>query len=289
MATKHRVLIVDDDPALVRLLVWRCEDLGLETETAADGLAALMAGTRNPPDLFILDLKMPGADGLSLCEKIAADEQMKAVPVIVLTGSSDMELVHRCETLGVLYCHKGLEVWRNLKPIICDTLNIAREIEKPERPRLKPRKVPASGISAPKILVIDDDPDITKAMSIRLGALGIDVIQAADAEHAMHLAHDESPDLIITDFHMPGMSGERLLRDLKKYPDTKEIPVIILTGDTVDGQTNYALRREFLGRLGAAAYFGKPLDFDALLKELTGLISIPERPAAIAHGSERTI
>lgn len=283
MPPTRRVLIVEDDRAFAQLLVQRCAELGLAAETASDGLEALLAGLRNPPDLFILDVRMPGTDGLTVCEKIVADDHLKNIPVIILTGSADEELIRRCRTLGASYCHKGLEVWHNLKPLICGALNIAGESAKPTSPRVNIRQAPAPREATPKLLVVDDDPHVTKAMSIRLGALGIDVIQSADVAEAEKLAHNELPDVIVTDFHMPGMSGERLLLNLKKFSDTRNIPVIVITGDRVDGQPNYALKREFLGRWGADAYFGKPLDFDAFLKELKRHIRLPEPPAAASQ------
>lgn len=121
------------------------------------------------------------------------------------------------------------------------------------------------------------------AMSIRLQALGIVAIQSASAEEAEMLAHSERPDVIVTDFHMPGMSGERLMLNLKEAPDTKNIPVIVITGDRVDGLPNYALKWDFLGRCGAVAYLDKPFDFSILLTELARHITLPNPPAAVSQ------
>ena len=281
MGTKPRILIVEDELAFARLLAQRCADFGLEPEIAPDGLGAIAAALKNPPDLFILDLKLPDTNGLAVCEKIVEDDRLKSVPVIVLTGSSDDALIRRCEALGANYCYKGLEVWQELKPLIGRLLAWDGAAATPPSPGARIRRLPASGGAPPKILVIDDDPDVTRAMSIRLGALGIAVTEATDASGAKLLALQERPDVIITDFHMPGRTGERLLLDLKEDPDTRRIPVIVVTGDKVDGQPNYALKREFLGRWGAAAYFSKPLDFHALVAELKRHVVL-RQPAAAA-------
>lgn len=128
MPPNHRVLIVDDDRAFAQLQVQRCAELDLAAETASDGSEAFPAALRNPPDLFILDVRMPGTDGLTLCELIVAEQRLKDIPVIVLTGSADEEVPRQCNTLGAAYCFKGLEVWQNLKPIIRRALNISGEI-----------------------------------------------------------------------------------------------------------------------------------------------------------------
>ena len=66
--TNRKVLIADDDPAVVRALSVRCKKLGLEVETAENGLQAILKASRNPPRLLILDINMPEADGFRVCE-----------------------------------------------------------------------------------------------------------------------------------------------------------------------------------------------------------------------------
>lgn len=278
MQSQKTVLLADDDQAFLRLLTQQCQGLGIEVQTATDGLEALMLATRNVPDLLIVDIQMPGADGLSLCEKLGQDQQTRSIPIMVLTGKSDEETISRCKSMGARYVYKGLDVWEALRPTMCDILGV--ETETGGRPKADEAECPdpPAASSPPKILVIDDDPQITEAMSIRLGALGIDVTKSSNAKLGKLLAVTEKPDVIITDFHMPGISGEGLLINLQKDPETRNIPVIILTGDRVEGRENHALKRELLGRRGAAAYICKPLDFKTLLKELARHISLPAGP-----------
>ncbi len=129
--------------------------------------------------------------------------------------------------------------------------------------------------SISKILVIDDDPQITKALEFRLGALGLKVIRSPNAKVGALLAKTECPDLIITDQNMPEMSGEYLIIKLKGEEQTKDIPVIVITGQKVDGLEDLALKRELLGRRGAVAYLTKPVDFSALIDELKLHIRMP--------------
>ncbi len=288
MPQTHRVMIVDDDSAFAQLLVRRCAQLDLATETASNGSDAFLAALRSPPDLFILDVRMPGTDGLTLCELIIAEPKLKDIPVIMLTGSADDAVIRQCDAIGASYCFKGLEVWQNLKPIIGRILNLTGNIAVLPNRGTKTGEEDRSSRQVPKVLVIDDNPHVTMAMSIRLQALGIVAIQSADAEEAEKLAHSERPDVIVTDFHMPGMSGERLMLNLKESDDTKDIPIIVVTGDKVDGQPNYALKWDFLGRCGAVAYLDKPLDFNELLAELARHITLPRTPtpvpAAVSQG-----
>ncbi len=87
----------------------------------------------------------------------------------------------------------------------------------------------------------------------------------------------ERPDVIITDYKMPEISGERLLMNLKYNDMTKNIPVIMVTGVTIGGGEDYALKRQVLGPGGAVSFMNKPLDFEALLMELRRHIRLPQQ------------
>ena len=129
--------------------------------------------------------------------------------------------------------------------------------------------------SSPKILVVDDDPNITRALWRRFRSVGIEVIRSHHGKEGMVLAMSERPDVIITDYKMPGISGERFLMNLKYNDLTKHIPVIMITGVTFGGKEDFALKRQVLGPGGAVSFLNKPLDFDALLNELRRHIRVP--------------
>ena len=130
--------------------------------------------------------------------------------------------------------------------------------------------------SSPKILVVDDDPNITRSLWRRFRAVGIDIVTSHNAKEGMVLAMTEHPDVIITDYKMPGVSGERFLMNLKYNDMTKNIPVIMVTGVTFDGKEDYALKRQVLGRGGAVSFLNKPLNFDSLLEELEQHVRLPK-------------
>ncbi len=131
--------------------------------------------------------------------------------------------------------------------------------------------------SSPKILVVDDDPNITRALWRRFRSVGIEVIRSHHGKEGMVLAMTELPDVIITDYKMPGISGEGLLMNLKYNDVTKNIPVIMVTGVTFGGGEDYALKRQVLGRGGAVSFMNKPLDFEALLMETRRHIRLPQQ------------
>jgi CheY-like chemotaxis protein len=80
-----------------------------------------------------------------------------------------------------------------------------------------------------KILVADDETHILHVVSLKLRNAGFHVLTARDGQEALELAQTEHPDLIITDYHMPQLSGLELCQRLKQDPATSGIPAIMLT------------------------------------------------------------
>ena len=113
-----------------------------------------------------------------------------------------------------------------------------------------------------KVLIVDDDKDVLKALSIRLRANGYGVVFAADGIAAISVARNETPDVIILDIGLPGGDGFTVMERLGGLVPTAQIPVIILTGRDVAG--NEARARD----AGAHAFLQKPIDDDVLLETI---------------------
>ena len=79
------------------------------------------------------------------------------------------------------------------------------------------------------ILVADDESHILHVVSLKLKNAGYRVLTARDGQEALEIAQQEKPDLLITDYHMPQLSGLELCRKLKQDPATAHIPAIMLT------------------------------------------------------------
>jgi two-component system, OmpR family, alkaline phosphatase synthesis response regulator PhoP len=84
-------------------------------------------------------------------------------------------------------------------------------------------------MNAKKILVADDESHILHVVSLKLRNAGFSVVTACDGQEALELAQQERPDLLITDYHMPQLSGLELCRKLKQDVATASIPAIMLT------------------------------------------------------------
>ncbi|MCG2586121.1 bifunctional diguanylate cyclase/phosphodiesterase [Massilia sp. TS11] len=97
---RSRVLVADDDPVMRLLMLEMLGQVGLEGIEAADGAAALAHCRAGPPDLVLLDVDMPGMDGFSACRAIRALEHGALVPIIMVTGSDDVDAVTRAYEAG---------------------------------------------------------------------------------------------------------------------------------------------------------------------------------------------
>lgn len=85
------ILVVDDDPKLVRLVEINLTQEGYGVHTAADGEAALAAVAQERPDLIVLDVMMPGMDGFETLKRLKADPALAEIPVIMLTARAQDE------------------------------------------------------------------------------------------------------------------------------------------------------------------------------------------------------
>jgi DNA-binding response OmpR family regulator len=92
---KKRILLVDDEPALVELIKIRLEANGYEVIPASDGQQALDLARKEMPELIILDLTLPRVDGYKVCRLLKSDDRYKKIPILLFTAraqESDKEL-----------------------------------------------------------------------------------------------------------------------------------------------------------------------------------------------------
>jgi DNA-binding response OmpR family regulator len=124
-------------------------------------------------------------------------------------------------------------------------------------------------MSNPKILIVDDDPDLRRALKIRLRANHYDTVQASDGYSAISVAQKEQPNLIILDLGLPAGNGFVVLERLQKSDSLSDIPVIVLTAR--DPQSN---EQQTLAA-GATAFFQKPADNNELLDVIRATLPCP--------------
>jgi DNA-binding response OmpR family regulator len=91
MTDKGKILVVDDTPASLRLLTDILKAVGYEVRSAISGELALRAATSNPPELVLLDIRMPEMDGYEVCRRLKAQPATSNVPVIFVSSISETD------------------------------------------------------------------------------------------------------------------------------------------------------------------------------------------------------
>ncbi len=261
-----RILIVDDEPSNAELVAEILGTTGYRTETAGSGPEALRLARPHPPDLIVLDLRMPDMDGFEVCRHLKADARTAAVPILLVTGRAEPEDKERGVAAGgddyitkpldakdllarvrslLRVSHLSQELDRTLAYL--QELEAARRVEVPvagirgaaaareaagkdgREPAAKDRSAPgnvAAAEGAAHVLIVDDDRFIRQLYGNLLKAAGYRVTDATSAAEAYEAA-GRVVDVILLDVMMPNISGLEALERLRQI--APDVPILIVT------------------------------------------------------------
>ena len=187
-----KILVIEDEPELVKALEVRLRTHDYDVITALDGEEGLRKAKKEHPDLIVLDLILPQVGGYEVCRRLKADESCEHIPVVMLTVKSQSEDIAKGFRVGAdEYVTKPFE-WDEILERVDSLLG-----------------------SKATILVTDDEPDLVKALTLRLESEGYKVITASDGKESLEKAKESAPDLIILDVMMPEMDGLEACRRLR--------------------------------------------------------------------------
>jgi PAS domain S-box-containing protein len=236
-----KILIIDDDEDMVHVLKSNLEKESYEVTVVQTSRDALKTAIDIKPDLITLDLLMPSVDGFMIAELLKQNPSTKDIPIVIISAIFEKDRAYK---LGVSdYITKPFDTQELLKSI----KNIEEQISGE-----KLRK---------KILVVDDDPDISSVLALSLNERNYSVLNAYDGLQAVASAKLEKPDIIVLDLMLPEFDGFDVLKRLKADAMTKNIPVIVITGMG-------SKERERALSLGAKDYLLKPFSMKILMDEL---------------------
>lgn len=119
-----------------------------------------------------------------------------------------------------------------------------------------------------KVLVVDDEIHIVHVVAIKLRNSGFEVITAENGLQAWEMACQEMPDIVITDYQMPVMTGLEFIEKMRETPEIKDIPVIMLTA------RNFAIEDELKKRLSISECLSKPFSPKEVLRIVEDILHL---------------
>jgi DNA-binding response OmpR family regulator len=122
-----------------------------------------------------------------------------------------------------------------------------------------------------KILIVDDEPDMLSFLATFLQDNGFEIISAVDGKDCFEKAKKFHPDLITLDISMPEESGVKAFRNIQETEETKDIPVIIITGISKDFKKFIHTRKHVQPPI---AYMEKPIDTSELLAKINEILKL---------------
>ncbi len=246
----ERVLVVEDDAHAYDLISAALGSAGYLSVRARHGEEAIKLARESRPVAVTLDLVLPGLDGWEVLKKLKSDEVTRDIPVVIISMVDNRDL-------GVAL---GADDYF-IKPVDRDRLL--------QRVRQLTHGQPARS----RLLLIDDDAAVHALLEEELSRLGYTIESAFTGESGVRVARETSPDVIILDLMMPGMSGFEVADVLKEDALTANIPILVLTSKEISGED----REELQSKVTSFVQKGKSAR-DQLVREIRRL---EQRRAAV--------
>jgi CheY-like chemotaxis protein len=240
-AKSGSILVIDDDPKAQDILRRYLEAEGHSVAIAADGKSGLALAAEINPSLITLDIMMPGMDGWSVLSQIKSDENLRDIPVVMVSiiGEKNMS-----QSLGA--------VDHLSKPVDRDKLKaLVRRYSKLGR-----------------ALLVEDDDAARELVSRALASIGWTSVEAENGAVGIEKFGDGEFDLIILDIMMPVMDGFGFIRELRKTEKGRSVPVVVLTAKDLTKK-----ERKILNGNVEEIFLNEETSVDELVKEIEKLLA----------------
>lgn len=249
---KPKILVVEDDTDLQQVLGIRLKAAGFEVLTAQDGTSAFAVSLKQAPDIVLLDLGLPAGDGYTVLRRLKESTRTSNTPVVVLSARDAAENRPKALEAGADdYLSKPVDPRDLLEALKRLLPEGALEAAAAAAPAAGAATKPAQGA---KIVLVEDDEDLRRALEIRLKAEGFVVAAIADATNAIRTVRSQEPDVVVLDLGLPGGGGMFVLEALKSNTQLSGIPVIVLSARDRESASPAVLAA------GAVEYLQKPAE-----------------------------
>ena len=236
-AQEVSVLLCDDDASVREVVGHMLQDRGFRVKTVASGEEAIRHARTSHPDLIVLDLLMPSMNGWQVVDNLKADPATAHIPVVIFSVLHPDDNASRQESVAG-WVTKPLEESQFFR-----TLSQALR----GRPSLT------------RVLLVEDDPELSRVMESLLRNDGVDVLVARSGRDAVQAMPEYNPDLLILDLVLPLGDGFSVVQWMRKSEKFRDLPVMVYTGRELTSEEREKLtvsRTEFFtkGRVAPDAF-----------------------------------
>jgi HAMP domain-containing protein/CheY-like chemotaxis protein/signal transduction histidine kinase len=262
---KKQLLVVEDDNLEQQSIVELLSHGDIEITTASTGAEALDALLDRPFDCCVLDLRLPDMSGFELLDKLHREPGLRDVPIVVFTGKAlSGEEQKRLHTAAKCVVLKNVQ---SPERLLDETALFLHRViaDLPESKQMMLRRLHESNdaLRGRKVLIVDDDVRNIFALSIVLENNDMEVLSATNGRQAIRLVKETADlSIVLMDIMMPAMDGYQTIREIRKAPEFRELPILALTAKAMKGD------RERCLEAGASDYIAKPVNTEQLLSLL---------------------
>jgi CheY-like chemotaxis protein len=260
-----RLLVVEDNEIESRSITELLLHDDIEIVNVGTGAAALEALKNQSFDCCVLDLRLPDMSGFELLDQVKADPTLGNVPIVVFTGKDlSSEEERRLKAVAKSVVLKDVQSPERLFDETALFLHrVVADLPEPKQLLLERLHQSNEALRGHKVLVVDDDARNIFALTTVLENQDMEVVSATNGRHAIEIIGN-TPELsvVLMDIMMPEMDGYTTIREIRKQPEFRSLPILALTAKAMKGD------REKCLEAGASDYVAKPVNTEQLLSML---------------------
>jgi DNA-binding response OmpR family regulator len=262
----EKILIIENDIFLADVLLKKLKGEGYDATLARDAAQGNKMMRELKPSLVVVDVDLPVVDGYKVLEDKQKDPAVSRIPVIVIFASNVSESIEKVLSLGA----KDFLIKQSFDPeeALTKIKMQLKSTQSAPASKAAPISSAASVIKDKKVMWVEDDEFLSEIIGKKLAGQGAKLLHAGNGEEALRIAADEHPEVVLLDIILPGLDGFEILRQLKDKPETKTIPVIMLSNLGQKSDIEKGIK------LGAAKFLIKAtVTLDEIMEEIVAVVN----------------
>lgn len=219
--SQKSILVVEDDPEFAKILYQLCHEKGFQSLVSHSGEEGLELAEKYLPNAILLDINLPGIDGLTVLDMLKDNSDTRHIPVHMISSHEVTIDAFKKGAIGYL-----------TKPVKREELvNAFEKLEEFIDRKMK------------DLLIIEDDENLRKSIKMIIGDVDVQTTDVGTGKKAIEAIRAKEFDCMVLDLGLPDMTGFELLKKLGKEKDIKIPPVIIYTGKELTREENNELQQ----------------------------------------------